>query len=260
FQLAAPGWTGPVRLMAVYWAAAVVLWLAGNVSERTARWAAFAIPLLDLPMVVSVMVQNAGMLEAAGRPDVAAAERGIAAATARIGVATADFFPRFDLAGSLGLRSDGLDNFGDATSRFWSIGPGFRWPVLDWGRIRNNVRVQDARTEQALISYERTVLTSFEDVESALASYTSELARAEALSRAVDASRRAVALAEQQYSSGLRDFLNVLTTQRAQFEAEDQLVASRQLVATNLVALYKALGGGWDVNFAAEVSPKPLQP
>lgn len=194
------------------------------------------------------------------RPDVAAAERGIAAATARIGVATADFFPRFDLAGSLGLRSDGLDNFGDATSRFWSIGPGFRWPVLDWGRIRNNVRVQDARTEQALISYERTVLTSFEDVESALASYTSELARAEALSRAVDASRRAVALAEQQYSSGLRDFLNVLTTQRAQFEAEDQLVASRQLVATNLVALYKALGGGWDVNFAAEVSPKPLQP
>lgn len=183
------------------------------------------------------------------RPDVAAAERRIASATARIGVATADLFPRFDLAGSLGLRSDRLSDLSDGSSRFWSIGPGVRWPILDWGRIRSNIRVQDARSEQALVTYERTVLTCFEEVEAALTDYTTELDRAAALQEAVDASRRAVALAEQQYQSGLRDFLNVLTTQRAQFEAEDQLVASRQRVATSLVALYKALGGGWDVAF-----------
>jgi multidrug efflux system outer membrane protein len=183
------------------------------------------------------------------RPDIAFAERQLAAATARIGVAVADYFPRFDLAGSLGLQSDRLSDLSDASSRFWSIGPGVRWPILDWGRIRSNVNVQNARTEQALIRYERTVLTSFEEVDGAMSEYTSELARASALQEAVDAARRAVALAEQQYQSGLRDFLNVLTTQRAQFEAEDQLVASRQRVSTNLIAVYKALGGGWDVPF-----------
>ncbi|MFM9958576.1 MAG: efflux transporter outer membrane subunit [Phycisphaerales bacterium] len=180
------------------------------------------------------------------RPDIAAAERRLASATARIGVATADFFPRFDLAGALGLRSDRIGDWFESDSRYWSIGPGFRWPILDWGRIRSNVRVQDARSERALIEWEQSVLKALEETESALTDYTSENARATALQEAVDASRRAVALAEQQYQSGLRDFLNVLTTQRAQFEAEDQLVASRQRVATNLVAVYKALGGGWE--------------
>lgn len=183
------------------------------------------------------------------RPDIAFAERELAAATARIGVATADLFPRFDLAGSLGLRSDGIGDLAQGSSRFWAIGPGVRWPVLDWGRIRSNIGVQDARAEQALIRYEQVVLFAFEEVESAMIDYTSELARSERLQAAVDSSRRAVELANQQYTSGLRDFLNVLTTQRAQFEAEDQLVASRQRVATGLVAVYKALGGGWDVAF-----------
>ncbi len=180
------------------------------------------------------------------RPDIAAAERRLAATTARIGVATADLFPRFDLAGALGLRSDRVGDWFESDSRYWSIGPGFRWPILDWGRIRSNIRVQDARAERALMEWEQSVLRALEETESALTDYTNEAERARALQEAVDASRRAVALAEQQYQSGLRDFLNVLTTQRAQFDAEDQLVASQQRVATNLVAVYKALGGGWE--------------
>lgn len=188
------------------------------------------------------------------RPDIAAAERRIAAANAQIGVATADLFPKFNLGGSLGLQSDRIGDFGDAASRFWSIGPGFRWPILDWGRIRSNIRVQDSRTEQALIQFERTVLTSFEEVDNALVDLTSERDRTASLRAAVESSRRAVALAEQQYTSGLRDFLNVLTTQQSQFLAEVQLVESEQRVSTSAIALYKALGGGWDVNFTGPVA------
>lgn len=188
------------------------------------------------------------------RPDIARAERDLAAATARIGVATAEFFPRFSLTGSLGLQSGRASDFAESDSRFWSIGPGFNWPVLDWGRIRSNVRVQDARTEQALLAYERTVLTSFEEVENALADLDAERRRGEALARSVQAAQRAVELAQQQYTSGLRDFLNVLTTQRSLFESEDQLTASRQRLATSLVALYKALGGGWDTDWSAPTS------
>jgi len=193
------------------------------------------------------------------RPDINKAERDLAAATARIGVATAELFPRINLAGSLGLQSGRADDLFNAGSRFWSIGPGLSWPVLDWGRIRANIRVQDARTEQALMAYERVILTSFEEVENALVDYNKERQRRAALEDAVTASRRAVELAQKQYTSGLRDFLNVLTTQRAQFEAEDQLVASRQRVAASLIALYKALGGGWDVDFTAPIEHQDPQ-
>jgi NodT family efflux transporter outer membrane factor (OMF) lipoprotein len=181
------------------------------------------------------------------RPDVRRAERQLAAATARIGVATADLFPRFSLVGSLGLESSTFRDVGDLDSRFWSIGPSVSWPLLDFGRIRSNVDVVDAREEQAAAVYERTVLTSLREVEDALVSFSREQARRRELAGAVDSNRRAVSLADQLYRAGRTDFLSVLQSQRDLYASEDDLVDSDRRVASDLIALYKALGGGWEV-------------
>jgi NodT family efflux transporter outer membrane factor (OMF) lipoprotein len=180
------------------------------------------------------------------RPDIRRAERELAAATARVGVATADLFPRFSLTGSLGLQSEEFDDLASMDSRFFSIGPSASWPVFDAGRIRSNIEVQNARQEQALVRYEQSVLTALEDVENALVGYGKERQRRASLQRAVDANRRSVEMATQLYDRGLTDFLDVLDAQRALFLSEDALVQSDRTISTNLVALYKALGGGWE--------------
>lgn len=180
------------------------------------------------------------------RPDIRRAERQLAAATARIGVATANLFPRFSLTGSFGLQSGQLDTLPNAGSNFWSIGPGVRWLVLDWGRVRSEIHVQNARQEQALLAYEQTVLTALREVEDALVVFTHEQARHQALVRALAANRRAVELATQLYQQGLSDFLSVLQAQRDLYASEDALAQSDLTVSTALVRLYKSLGGGWD--------------
>ena len=182
------------------------------------------------------------------RPDIRRAERQLAAATARVGVATADLFPRFTLTGQLGYEANDLDDLGDSDSVFWSIGPGVRFPIFNRGRFKNQVRVEEARTEQALANYEQTVLRSLEDVENALVAYRKEYVRREALTRAVASNQRAVQLSQQLYQRGLTDFLNVLDAQRALYLQQDQLVESESNVSANAVALFKALGGGWDVD------------
>jgi outer membrane protein, multidrug efflux system len=186
------------------------------------------------------------------RADVRRAERDLAATTARIGVATADLFPRFTLTGTLGLAAtDAADVFTEA-SRFWSIGPQLVWPLFAGGRIRANIRVEEARQEAALAHYELAVLAALEDTETALVRYGQEQARHEALARAVDASLLAVRLSQELYTRGLQDFLTVLDSQRALYSTEDQLVQSEQAVTANLIALYKALGGGWEVAVPAQ--------
>jgi NodT family efflux transporter outer membrane factor (OMF) lipoprotein len=180
------------------------------------------------------------------RPDVRRSERELAAATARIGVATADLFPRFSLTGSLGLQSQSFNDLGDYSSRFYSIGPSVSWPIFDAGRIRSNINVQNARQEQAVVRYEQSVLAALEDVENALVGYGKEQQRREQLKRAADANRRSVEMARQLYDRGLTAFLDVLEAQRNLFISEDALVQSEATVSTNLVALYKALGGGWE--------------
>jgi NodT family efflux transporter outer membrane factor (OMF) lipoprotein len=182
------------------------------------------------------------------RPDVRRAERQLAAATARIGAAVADWFPRFSLTGSLGRQGEQAKDLGRADSDYWSVGPSVSWPLLDWGRIRSNIGVQNARQQQALAQYENTVLIALEDVENALVAYEKEQARRQSLSAAVEANRRAVDLASQLYSRGLADFLNVLEAQRSMFISQDALARSDALVSANLVQLYKALGGGWELD------------
>lgn len=181
------------------------------------------------------------------RADIRRVERELAAATARIGVATADLFPRLSLTGAFGLQSEELDDFTSGDSRFWNVGPALRWPIFQGGRIRNNIKVQNARQEAALIRYEKAVLTSLEDVENALVKYSNEKIRFEHLSRAVDANAKAVDLANERYTKGLSDFLNVLDAQRLLYLSQDELVQSQVTVVSNAVALYKALGGGWEV-------------
>lgn len=182
------------------------------------------------------------------RPDVRRAERELAAATARIGVATAELFPRFSLTSNLmGLRSEDLGDLFLTSSRFWTLGPVVSWPIFDAGRIRANIEVQNAREEQALAHYEQVVLTSLEEVEDALVAYTHEQVRRRTLTTAVEANQRAVELANERYTKGLGDFLNVLEAQRALYISEDQLVQSERAVVSNLIVLYKAIGGGWEV-------------
>jgi NodT family efflux transporter outer membrane factor (OMF) lipoprotein len=179
------------------------------------------------------------------RPDVQRAERQLAAATAQIGVATADLFPKFSLTGTLGLESESTGNWFDYASRYWSAGPTLQWNLFQAGSIRANIRVQNARQEQALDAYQKTVLTALEDAENALTAYAKEQVRREALSRSAQADRQALDLSDQLYKSGLADFLQVLDSERSLFAAQDALVQSDQTISLNLVQLYKALGGGW---------------
>jgi NodT family efflux transporter outer membrane factor (OMF) lipoprotein len=179
------------------------------------------------------------------RPDLRQAERELAAATARIGAATADLYPRFFLIGSAGLESLSASDFFTAASRTWSIGPTIRWALFQGGRIRANIEVQNARQEQAALGFEQALLGALRDVEDALIAHSREQVRRILLAQAVDAERRAVDLAGQRYAQGLVDFLNVLEAQRALFAADDALVRSQQAIATNAIALYKAVGGGW---------------
>jgi NodT family efflux transporter outer membrane factor (OMF) lipoprotein len=180
------------------------------------------------------------------RPDIRRAEAQVHAATARIGVATAELFPRFSLTGSLAVSGSKPANLANWNNSFWSFGPSVSWPLFSAGRIRANIAVQNAVQEQTLLTYRATVLTALQDVENALVAYSQEQTRRVALAQAVDANRRAVDLSSLLYQQGQIDFLNVLNAQRALFASEDALAQSERTVAQNLVALYKGLGGGWD--------------
>src|SRR5918995_2303931 len=182
------------------------------------------------------------------RPDIRRAERLLASTTAQIGAATADLYPRFSLIGAFGFQSISASDLISAPSRFWSVGPRIFWPVFDAGRIRANIEVRNAQQEQALTLYEKTILVAFEDVENSLVNYAREQVRYRALIDAVAANRRAVQMANELYTRGLVDFLNVLESQRSLYASESELAQSETVMASNLVALYKALGGGWETD------------
>ena len=200
-------------------------------------------PIPSAPAMVPVGLPS-GLLRR--RPDVRRAEWELAAATARIGVATADFFPKFSLTGDFGLQTEDLNVFSLTNSRYWSFGPTIRWPIFQAGRIRANVKVQNARQEQLLVNYEKAVLTALEDVENALVTFAGEQVRHKNLTAAVNANRRAVELAGELFTRGLANFLSVLDAERSLYESEDNLAQSEHTVSLNLVSLYKALGGGWE--------------
>jgi NodT family efflux transporter outer membrane factor (OMF) lipoprotein len=182
------------------------------------------------------------------RPDVQRAERELAAATANIGVAKADLFPKFYLTGVAGFESISASDWFSAGSRFWSAGPTVQWRIFDAGQIRENIKIQDARQQEALAEYEKTMLGAFEDVENGLVAYANEQTRRESLQDAVTASRNSLDLANKLYANGLTDFLHVLDAERSLYQTQDALAQSDRTVSVDLVSLYKSLGGGWETS------------
>lgn len=180
------------------------------------------------------------------RPDVRRGERQLAAATANIGVATAELWPKFFLTGSAGFQSLDAGTFLEPASKFWSAGPSVRWRLLEYPRLKAQINAQTALQQQVLAQFDQTVLLALEEVENALVAYGKEKERHLALAESVVASRRSVELANLLYTKGLGEFLNVLVSQRALYQAEDTLAQSDRAVTVNWVALYKALGGGWE--------------
>lgn len=180
------------------------------------------------------------------RPDIRAAERRVAAQSAQVGVATAALYPSFSLSGSIGLQSlTASDVFdGSRTDRY---GLSLRIPIFAGGALRQNLRAQYAVLDQAFASYEQTVLAAFEEIENALLAWTNEQRRREALALATESARRARELALVQYNSGLVDFQTVVSADRQLISLEDSLAVSDGELTSNLIRLYKALGGGWSV-------------
>jgi outer membrane protein, multidrug efflux system len=187
------------------------------------------------------------------RPDIRGAEREIAAATARVGVATADLFPKFSITGTAGLESISTSDFLFGTSRMWSVGPSMTWPIFEAGRIRANIAAQNAREEQALYLYRKTVLTALAEVEDALVAYAKERARHQALAASAQDFKLSEILARDRYEEGYADYLDVLEAQRSLYAAQDSLAQSDQQLIDDLIAIYKALGGGWETD--AQIGP-----
>ncbi len=179
------------------------------------------------------------------RPDIRRAEADIHAATARIGVAAADLFPKFSLGASLGWKSDEPGTLLNSASRFWSLGPSVSWTLFDGGRSLSQVEVQKALEEQSVLTYRKTVLAALQETEDALIASSKEAEHRKALEEALAANRKAAELATKLYSEGQTDYLNVLSAQQSLYSSEDALVQSTATQATELIALYKALGGGW---------------
>lgn len=179
------------------------------------------------------------------RPDVQAAERRLAAQIARVGVATADLFPRVRITGFLGFLGGDLSSLGEGATNAWSIAPAVTWPGLDMVGARQRLKAQEARGDASLALYDKTVLTALEDVENALVSYRERQAQLRSLSDQASASRRAAQLARVRYQEGGLDFLVLLDAERTLLAAEDAVSVAETGVNTDVAAVYKALGGGW---------------
>ncbi len=194
------------------------------------------------------------------RPDIRRAEAQVHAATARIGVATADLFPQFAMTANAGYQSDLLSKLTHGGNGLWSFGPSMDWQLFNGLANLSNIDVQKALQEQSVLNYQKTILTSLQDVESALMAYAKELEHRKVLLEAVAANRKAAALSVQSYTQGLTDFLTVLVAQRSLYTAEDSLVQSTRTVSTNLVSLYLALGGGWDAEAPSQAASTQMRP
>ncbi len=243
---------------------------------------ALATLLGKLPGDVDTMLRGPGLIPAVPaevivgipaellrrRPDIRLAERQMAGQSARIGFAKADLFPHFSLFGSLGLQAsshvaDSSNNskFSDLFSKdsiTYFAGSGFQWDILNYGRITNKVRVEDARFQALVINYKNTVLRAAQEVEDAMISFLRTQDAVAFLADAVMASKRSVDLSMIQYREGLVDYQRVLDTQRFLTEQQDQLVFTAGSVDLSLVAMYKALGGGWELRKDKEFVPREI--
>ena len=183
-----------------------------------------------------------------GRPDVKAAERTLAAQTAYIGVAKAQWFPKLFISGQVGLKSSGSVRLFEKDSFFATLGPAVSWPIFQGGAIYANVKATEAKTAEAALNYQLAVERAYGDVRDAYSAYTQQYHRYQALSAAVKAATDAVAISQDLYKNGLKDFNNVLDAQRSRLQLEEAYVISRGQITLNLIQLYRSLGGGLAAN------------
>jgi NodT family efflux transporter outer membrane factor (OMF) lipoprotein len=183
------------------------------------------------------------------RPDVRRAEREAAAQCARIGIAESELYPHISISGNVAFEAESFSNLIEVGSIAGSVGPSFRWNILNYGRIINNVDVQDARFQQLVLKYQETVLRAHEEVENSINAYLREQEQVVLLEEGVEATSRALELATLKYEQGLVDFQRVIDSQRLLVQQQDALANTRGNVALNLIAVFKALGGGWQMRY-----------
>jgi len=198
------------------------------------------------------------------RPDVRSAEYQAAAQSALIGVAKADLYPAFSLTGMFGFLSTNVNDFSlndmfNWNARTFQFGPSVQWNIFNYGRITNNVRVQDARLEQLLIAYQNTVLKAHKEVEDALIAFLKAQERSEFLRRSTAAAKTTLDLAVEQYREGLKDFTTVLIAQQTLLIEQDNLTVTLGTLSSNLVAVYRGLGGGWEIREGNELVPPEVK-
>jgi NodT family efflux transporter outer membrane factor (OMF) lipoprotein len=186
------------------------------------------------------------------RPDIRQAEAQLHAATADIGVAQANFYPTLSLTGSFGLQTLQLNHAFDLASKQYALGPGLTIPIFQGGQLRATLQLRKAQQQEAAINFQKTVLQAWHDVDNALTAYQAEQSRRDQLIQAVTENRKALSLAQSRYQQGVTDFLTVLDAERSLLSAQQQLADSTTTVSSNLVALYKALGGGWETDMPEE--------
>ncbi len=211
----------------------------GSLHEFLAQPRPFPLVPEDLPMVLPCeMIRQ--------RPDIRQAERGVAASTAQVGVAIADLYPKFSLGGNFGLQSQNFSTLFNSSSWTYGLGPSFTWALFQAGRIRCNIASSEAAVDEAMAIYEQTLLRAVEEIENAIVGFNKERDRREALQRTVDAAEASLESVLALYREGKTDFLNVLNTQRTLFLSQNALAISQGEILTQLITLYRALGGGWD--------------
>jgi NodT family efflux transporter outer membrane factor (OMF) lipoprotein len=194
------------------------------------------------------------------RPDIRRAERDAAAQCAQIGVATAELYPHFSITGTIFFDAANFRDLFDANSLAGSVGPSFRWNVLNYGRLANNIRVQDARFQQLVVHYQNLVLQANEEAENALIGFLKTQQQVQYLTTSTQAAEQSLGLVRDQYDAGKTDFNRVLNVEQLLVQQQDQLAVARGNVAQNLVLLYKALGGGWQIRLAAPAAPPEPSP
>ncbi len=201
------------------------------------------------------------------RPDIRRAEREAAAQCAQIGVAKSELYPHIAITGNIAFNAEQFKDLYSWSSITGSIGPGFQWNILNYGRIQNNILVQDARFCQLVLQYQNTVLKANKEVEDGIVAFLKEKVRVQYLTEGVQETEKANKLAMLQYEQGFTDYQRVLDTQRALVQQQDNLAATRGKVALNLIAVYKAIGGGWQTRletgeppmFDAPAAPTPTE-
>ena len=200
----------------------------------------------DLPSLPHIVPVGSPAQMLRRRPDIRVAERNLAASTDQVGVAISNLFPKVTFTGNFGFAADSLAGFGTAGSRAYTIGPGISWPAFDLGRVHEQIAGARAGSVIALDEYHSTVLNALEETEDALVTHARDRDQLEHAQDAASASETAARLAKIRYEGGLVDFLSVLDAERTELQAEDALAQDRTETATSLIAVYKALGGGWE--------------